>query len=838
MLTFALYLYSLLHLLSFTAADATPPYTPIDYFLVNCGSSSNATSQDGRIWDGHAKSKLSESNIGTTSSLSTATELDPSINDIPFLTALISTSKFTYTFNVSDGPKFIRLHFNPATFSNLNRSNSYFSVTAANYTLLTNFSAFLTVSALVPQKSYLVKEFIVNVRDTQKLDVTFDPSPNSYAFINGIEVVSIPNNFYVKGDLNSIPLVGSQQYFYIDNNTALETLYRLNVGGKDLSVNDDTGLYRTWHQDDPYIYGAAFGLTPHFDVPIRYTNETSNYTAPATVYTSARTMGRDPHINLQYNLTWTFTVDSGFRYLARLHFCEFQLEVTKENERIFSVYMNNQTADQEVDVIHLSGGRGIPVFKDYVLLIPAVDGLRSKVDLWLAIHANVDTRPMYADAILNGLEIFKLSQSDGSLAGPNPEYAMVPAPPAPYPKLPGKQNSKTSLSWVFAVAGGVIGGVFLISVIGFLIFRRSRRVRDSGASVVKSSCVQFWLSHRSNPTKTNASSLPSNLCGQFSLTEIKSSSSLPSDGLCRRFSLAEIQSMTHNFDDEMVIGSGGFGKVYKGFIDGEETTVAIKRLNSMSKQGAHEFWTEIEMLSTLRHNHLVSLIGYCEEGDEMILVYEYIENGTLADHLYKINTSGNICHMSWEQRLNICIGVARGLDYLHTSTQQGVIHRDMKTTNILLDKVWVAKISDFGLCKMGITSDFGTHVSTDVKGTFGYLDPEYFMTRRLTKKSDVYAFGVVLLEVLCGRPAVDMRLEEEQCSLALWAQHCIKKKKLGQIIDPSIKYQISPHCLKVFTKVAKKCLHNQPNGRPTMADVVVSLECALVEQGSSRVFFS
>ncbi|KAL7232199.1 hypothetical protein ACSBR2_010261 [Camellia fascicularis] len=218
----------------------------------------------------------------------------------------------------------------------------------------------------------------------------------------------------------------------------------------------------------------------------------------------------------------------------------------------------------------------------------------------------------------------------------------------------------------------------------------------------------------------------------------------------------------------------------------------------------------------------------------MILVYEYIEHGTLADHLYKINTSGNICHLSWEQRLNICIDAARGLDYLYTGTQHGIIHRDVKTTNILIDKDWVAKISDFGFCKMGTTSHSRTHVSTDVKGTFGYLDPEYFLIHRLTKKSDVYLFGVVLLEVLCGRAAVDIRLEEEQRSLALWAQHCIREKKLDQIIDPSLKDQISPHCLKVFAEVASKCFHNRPNGRPTMADVVVSLECALAAQDQCR----
>ncbi|KAL7232198.1 hypothetical protein ACSBR2_010260 [Camellia fascicularis] len=800
MLTFALYLYSLLHLLSSTAAT-TPPYTPTDYFLLNCGSSSNATSHDGRSWDGDATSKFSLSNIGTTSSPFTATQQDSSVTDIPFLTARIFTSKFTYTFPVSSGPKFIRLYFYPATYSNLDRSKSYFSVTAANYTLLTNFSAFLTVSALVPQQSFLVKEFILNVRDTQKLDITFNPAPNSYAFINGIEVVSIPDNFYMKGDLNRIPLVGSQQYFYIDNNAALETLYRLNVGGNDVSVNQDTGMYRPWHPDDPYIYGAAYGSVHHREVPILYTNETPNYTAPATVYTTARTMGDDPHINLQYNLTWIFTVDSGFRYLARLHFCEFQLQVTTASERMFSVYMNNQTADQLVDVIRLSGGNRIPVFKDYVLLVPAIDGLQSKVDLWLAMHPNVDFNPKYADAILNGLEIFKLNQSDGSLAGPNPEY--VPAPPAPYPKLPGKQNSKTSSSLVVAVAGGVIGGVFLISVIGFLIFSRRRRVTDSGASVVKSSWVQFWISHTSKSTKTNASTLPSNLC--------------------RHFSLAELKSATLNFKKDFVIGTGGFGYVYKGYIDNGTSTVAIKRLHPSSSQGAREFRTEIEMLSKLRHRHLVALIGYCNDNGEMILVYDYMANGTLRDHLYKSDNPP----LSWKKRLEICIGAARGLHYLHTGAKHMIIHRDVKSTNILLDEKWVAKFSDFGLSKIASTNVAQSHVNTVVKGSFGYVDPEYYRRQQLTEKSDVYSFGVVLLEVLCGRPAIVTGLEKEQVSLAEWGRKCWQEGTVDQIVDPHLTGQIVPDCLKKFGEIFESCLRDTGIERPTMGDVIWSLEFAL-----------
>ncbi|KAG5527698.1 hypothetical protein RHGRI_028589 [Rhododendron griersonianum] len=302
--------------------------------------------------------------------------------------------------------------------------------------------------------------------------------------------------------------------------------------------------------------------------------------------------------------------------------------------------------------------------------------------------------------------------------------------------------------------------------------------------------------------------------------------------LCRRYPLAEIRFATHNFDDVLLIGKGGFGKVYKGFMNYGATVVAIKRLNTESKQGAQEFWSEIKTLSMLRHPHLVTLIGYSDDCDEMILVYEYMANGTLADHLYKIRGQGNTDthHLTWKQRLQICINAARGLDFLH-NTEQGIIHRDVKTTNILLDENWVAKISDFGLSKMGTVQ---THVSTDIKGTFGYLDPEYFLTRRLTKKSDVYAFGVVLFEVLCARPPVDIRDDntEGEHGLAFWAQQCMKKGMLDRIIDPYLRGQIPPKCLKLFAEVASKCLHKHPQGRPTMAEVEGSLKHILISYGN------
>ncbi|PWA97932.1 Concanavalin A-like lectin/glucanase, subgroup [Artemisia annua] len=302
---------------------------------------------------------------------------------------------------------------------------------------------------------------------------------------------------------------------------------------------------------------------------------------------------------------------------------------------------------------------------------------------------------------------------------------------------------------------------------------------------------------------------------------------------CCRFKFSEIMLATGNFDESAVIGHGGFGKVYKGKVYNGSSlvVVAIKRLDSMSSQGAAEFWAEVKLLSKLRHCNLVSLIGYCFHRKEMILVYEYMPNGTLEDHLHKLGTS-----LSWVQRLKICIGAGRGLHYLHTGTgiEVGVIHRDVKSSNVLLDESWAAKISDFGLSRISPINQRASYVNTLVKGTFGYLDPDYFYTGRLTRKSDVYAFGVVLLEVLCRKRAVDRSLDEDQWNLARWVQESSKERNLTRIIDTDIRSQISPKCLKEFVRIADRCLHSNPKERPTMAEVVVSLESLVLLQEKSN----
>ncbi|KAL7603334.1 hypothetical protein Lser_V15G20039 [Lactuca serriola] len=775
MFTFTFQLFSFL-LLSTTAT--AQPYKATEILLLNCGSSSSAITS-GRRWDGDENSKFVPSNIGTTSFSSQPSVQHPSVDQIPYATARIFNSfSFTYMFPVSQGPKFLRLYFYPATYYGLKADESFFSVSSNGYSLLTNFSASLTSSFL--SKPSFVKEYIIYVKDTQILNVTFTPSPNSFAFINGIEIVSMPEKLYFKN--KKIRFVGTYLGPVIDDYTGLENMYRLNVGGAQISGNDDTGMYRSWDPDGSYLFHSLMmGLTPVSQIPITYTTDTPNYTAPKLIYQTQRSMGNHSD---QYIRTWRLPVDSGFWYMLRLHFCNLIPKYTIKGQMIFKLFINNRTAEDEVDVFFWTPGTGYPVFKDYVVFMNGIDGYGSKRDLWLSMLPN-DQSQEYRDAYLNGLEIFKLNMT-GNLSSPNPISSFTTPPEKP--TSPIKLKKKTAPYVV--IIGGVGGGIVWFSVLVLIVL--------------------WWRSGAVDKSWWGATSTESN------------STNLPSDR-CRCFTLKEVKLATDEFNENCVIGNGGFGKVYKGYIDNAKTIVAIKRLNQSSSQGVHEFRTEIAMLSKLRYLHLVTLIGYCDDNGEMVLVYEYMTHGTLREHLYNTNNPP----LSWKTRLHICIGAAKGLHYLHTSGKRMIIHRDVKSTNILLDEKWVAKVSDFGLSKLGSNDPSQTHVSTLVKGSIGYIDPEYCKTKHLTDKSDVYSFGVVLFEVLCARPVILQHLSGDQVSLASWGKSCYRKGSLNEIIDPKLNGEIVHGSLMKLGEVANGCLHEEGSERPTMEDVVWGLEFAL-----------
>eukprot|EP00258_Populus_trichocarpa_P006947 XP_002311169.2 receptor-like cytoplasmic kinase 176 [Populus trichocarpa] len=322
-------------------------------------------------------------------------------------------------------------------------------------------------------------------------------------------------------------------------------------------------------------------------------------------------------------------------------------------------------------------------------------------------------------------------------------------------------------------------------------------------------------------SKVSSSTVPSTPRTQG---EILQSSNLKS------FSFNELKAATRNFRPDSVLGEGGFGCVFKGWIDEHSLTaakpgtgivIAVKRLSQESFQGHQEWLAEINYLGQLYHPNLVKLIGYCLEDDHRLLVYEFMPKGSLENHLFR--RASYFQPLSWNLRMKVALGAAEGLAYLH-SDKAKVIYRDFKASNILLDSSYGAKLSDFGLAKDGPTGS-KSHVSTRVMGTHGYAAPEYMATGHLTAKSDVYSFGVVLLEMLSGRRAIDKNRPSKEQYLVEWARpYLSSKRKIFQVMDARIQGQYSSSDALKAANLAIQCLSAEPRYRPNMEEVVKALE--------------
>ncbi|KAJ4720760.1 Receptor-like protein kinase [Melia azedarach] len=296
----------------------------------------------------------------------------------------------------------------------------------------------------------------------------------------------------------------------------------------------------------------------------------------------------------------------------------------------------------------------------------------------------------------------------------------------------------------------------------------------------------------------------------------------------RVFTFSELKTATKNFSRSLMIGEGGFGGVYRGVIRSTEDNhkkidIAVKQLSRRGLQGHKEWVTEVNVLGVVEHPNLVKLVGYCAEDDERgiqrLLIYEYMPNRSVLDHL----SSRFQTNLPWTTRLKIAQDAARGLSYLHEGMEFQIIFRDFKSSNILLDDQWNAKLSDFGLARLG-PSDGLSHVSTAVVGTIGYAAPEYIQTGRLTSKSDVWSFGVFLYELITGRRPLDRNRPKSEQKLLEWVRpHLSDVKKFTLILDPKLEGKYSLKSAQKLAAVANKCLARQAKARPKMSEVLAML---------------
>lgn len=762
-------------------------FVPQDQFFIDCGGSKAMEFGDGRVFQpdsGNPHVTISSQDHTAVSDH----ETNLSNHSNLYTSAQVFRETSSYTVNTKQiGRHWLRLHFYPFENPKFNLKSAVFSVVANGITLLHGFSF-----SKVGKTSHLVKEYVFEVDRTssKKLVLTLSPRNGSISFINGIEVVSVPDGQFPSTKVMPVPLGPAVD---VPKHLAFETAYRINMGGQHITPKNDS-LWRTWDPDHAFLVNAAAARNVTANSSrIKYSDGVSVETAPNWVYATAQEMADAQVSNQKFNISWAFEVEHGFSYLIRLHFCD--IVSVALNRLVFNVYINQQSALDYFDISSRTMALSAAYFIDFVTNI-SMGSNRILVQVGPPM-----LRDLPSNAILNGLEIMKMSNHRDSLHG----------------NLPGNHKMDTRSAagkkkWMLlAISSSAAGFVVLVlmSAAFYLCWRKIHQKK------LKPQC-SAWMS------------LPSHLGISDSKVSICSyDSTAHSLSLGRILAFSEVREATKNFDKTLVLGVGGFGKVYRGVLE-NGTVVAVKRGNPRSRQGLTEFRTEIDMLSKLRHRHLVSLIGYCEELNEMILVYEYMAKGPLRNHLY----GSNLSPLSWKHRLEICIGAAKGLHYLHTGAAESIIHRDVKTTNILLDESLTAKVADFGLSKLGPTLD-QTHVSTAVKGSFGYLDPDYYRRQQLTEKSDVYSFGVVLLEVLCARPPINPALPREQVNIAEWAMSWQKKGRLEKIIDPHLGGHVNLESLRKFGETAEKCLAEYGVDRPTMGDVLWNLEYVLQLQEAS-----
>ncbi|KAJ6774446.1 BINDING PROTEIN putative-RELATED [Salix purpurea] len=782
----------LLFLLQFLPLlSSSESYNPQVRYFMNCGSASKVDLVDPRIFVGDKNSNSSFS-VGKSNSVQNENPL-PGILPL-YHTARIYTKISHYMLNITQsGSYLVRLHFFPFSFKKSHLADALFNVSASNFSLLSNFSV-RNSSTEFP----VIKEFFLKIAEGN-FDIYFIPADETrFAFVNAIEAFLLPQKFFID-NLTAIPPLRT-----ID--AALKTLYRINVGGPE--INDS--LWRNWVPDNDYLtFGSSEQASCNGEPKESRQRSVFKEIAPDDVYRTCKKVSIDTNRSSNIpNITWRFNVSKEARHLVRLHVCDFSSPSPGTVKFDLNISTNFSTViDPNSDGF---SDMSAPLFYDYNLAFqrdevidPTSDGYRetgtplfydyvvsSDDSGYMSFSIAPKQNSTKKVAFLNGLEIMEFVGNSTF-------------------EVPVEHETRKHIALKIGLAGGA--ALILVLILLLSVCLRLRRLKPIKALILKN---EFLCGRGRSPSSTTK--------------RTENASIVTNLNLKLKMSLVEILAATENFNPKLLIGEGGFGKVYKGTLESGKK-VAVKRSDSSHGQGLPEFQTEIMVLSKIQHRHLVSLVGYCDEGLEMVLVYEFMENGSLRDHLYDrkecLKNPSVETAFTWKQRLEICIDSAKGLHYLHTGPDGGIFHRDVKSTNILLDEHYVAKVADFGLSQSGMPDP--DHISMSLKGSFGYIDPEYFRTLQLTNKSDVYSFGVILLEVLCARPPIVNSKQREEINLAEWGMFWHKKGQLEKIIDPLLVGHINQNSLRKFGEITEKCLKPQGADRPNMLDVCWDLEYAL-----------
>ncbi|CAI9110242.1 OLC1v1010235C1 [Oldenlandia corymbosa var. corymbosa] len=560
-------------------------YRVPDQYFINCGSA-GSTTVNGRNFVGDVNP-----NSFTLSAPQSAVATNPSTNSSATLygTARIFKQTSWYDLDiVNNGTYLVRFHFSPfISQDGVDLSTARFNVSASNFYLLSEFHVQNSTNNNASSNSPLIKDFFMNL-NAGKFQIKFIPSgSSSLAFVNAIEAFLAPDGF-ISNSTPPVVVMGSSNSVYdglISN--ALQVIHRINVGGSLVTPGVDT-LGRTWVPDDDYMFFQnATVKTPFRNAPPQYgPGSATRFDAPDPVYNSAKVLNVNSSVLQNINATWSFAVNRNSRFLVRAHFCDILGGVSSDILK-FNLFIQNFL--QMVDAHYQNRDLAVPFYFDF-----AVDsGSSGLMNVSMGARQDSDTKT----AFLNGLEIMELISSSGSISVLN------------------SKSSKTNLG---VIVGSVVGGVVLIIVsavcLWFYLIRKKAKPVDT---------VDEWELPDMNRGTSYSRSTDRNTSG----------SPLPDLNLGLKIALGEVLFATKNFDEALVIGEGGFGKVYRGILrDG--TKVAVKRSEPGRTQGFSEFQTEIMVLSKIRHRHLVSLIGYCDDRSEMVLVYEFMEKGTLKDHLY------------------------------------------------------------------------------------------------------------------------------------------------------------------------------------------------------------